>query len=253
MPSRPSRPFDLPATWSHPHSHVHASGSPLGPGDFGETVTVREAEGEVRQRPSISLGIATSDGSRVPELLRRIIAAAVAVTLIALVACDLWIARFRAWWDRHSLTASVVSNLLVLAVAALIVDEVTARRGRRKRSVSVAVQGLIVYGQARRAFDAVMGTGEHDALEELRSFASMLLTASSSLFDDPVARRFLADVERFSGSMFRTISASRGGVLSADGRALLTSEMSQLQETVQPLLARIPSADRSVFEGPSQP
>jgi hypothetical protein len=147
----------------------------------------------------------------------------------------------------------VVANLLVLAVAGLIVDEVTARRARRTRSVSVAVQGLIVYGQAHRAFDAVMGTGEHDALEEMRSFASMLLTASSSLFDDPVARHFLQQVERFSGAMYRTISASRGGVLSADNRAHLTSEMSQLTDTVQPLRDRIPNTDRSVFEAPSQP
>jgi hypothetical protein len=179
-------------------------------------------------------------------------AVVVALELIALVACDLWIERFRAWWDRHSLTSSVVSNLLVLAVAGLIVDEVTARRARQNRSVSVAVQALIVYGQARRAYDAVIANGQQDALEELRSFATMLLTASSSLFDDPVARQFLQEVERFSGLMFRTISTSSGGVLSADGRARLTSEMSQLKETVQPLLARIPSGDRSMFEAPSQ-
>jgi hypothetical protein len=73
--------------------------------------------------------------------VRRIAAAAAAATLIALVVCDQCIASFRAWWDRHSFTGSVVANLLVLAITALIVDEVVARRQQRKRGVSVAVQG----------------------------------------------------------------------------------------------------------------
>src|SRR5579862_7402597 len=120
---------------------------------------------------------------------RRIAAGAVALTLGALVGCDLWIRRVRTWGDDHSLTGSVVTNLLVLAVTALIVDAVVARRQRRQRALSVAAQGLIVYSQARRAYDAVMAVGDADsdgsaATEELRSFASMLLTASPSLFDD---------------------------------------------------------------------
>ena len=101
-----------------------------------------------------------------------------------------------------------MANLLVVAFTALIVDEVVARRQQRKRGVSVAVQGLIVYGQARRAYGAVNASGDGgsdtlDASEELRTLASMLLTASSALFDDPVARRFLEQVERFAGSMIR--------------------------------------------------
>ena len=65
------------------------------------------------------------------DLRRRVAAVCALTTLLVLVGCDLWIAGFRAWWDRHSLTASVVSSLLVLAVAGLIVDEVVARRQRR--------------------------------------------------------------------------------------------------------------------------
>jgi hypothetical protein len=61
-----------------------------------------------------------------------------AVVLLVVVGSDLWIDRARVWWDRHSITGSVVSNLLVLAVTALIVDEVVARRQRQERAVSVA-------------------------------------------------------------------------------------------------------------------
>jgi hypothetical protein len=190
--------------------------------------------------------------------LRRRVAAACAVTaLLVLVGCDLWIAGVRDWWDRHSLTGSVVSNLLVLAVAGLIVDEVVARRQRRQRAVSVAVQGLIVYGQARRAYAAVTDGSVADlrssgATDELRTLAGMLLTASPNLFDDPEARRFLDQVERFSVSLFRSISAAPGDTHSPQGVERLASEMAQLKATVEPLVARIPTEDRLVLEGSSQ-
>jgi len=189
--------------------------------------------------------------------LRRVAATVVALALLALVACDLWIQGVRVWWDRHSLTGSIVSSLLVLAVTALIVDEVVARRQRRERAVSVAVQGLIVYGQARRAYDAIVGrdtdaSRSNGAADELRTLASMLLTASPSLFDDPEARKFLEQVERFSVSMFRTLATSRGGVLDTGTRDHLASDLVRLQATIQPLVTRIPTEDRSLLEGPSQ-
>jgi len=181
----------------------------------------------------------------------------VAVLLLALVASDLWIERARVWWDRHSLTSSVVSNLLVLAVTALIVDEVIARRQRQERAVSVAVQGLIVYGQTRRTHDALVGKGGAEmssstATDELRTLASMLLTASPNLFDDPVARSFLEEVERFSASMVRMVPRWPTDALSAADRRWLVSEMSRLKEFVDPLLARIPQGDRALLEGGSQ-
>ncbi len=187
---------------------------------------------------------------------RRFAAAAVALTLVVLIASDLWITGFRSWWDGHSLTGSIVSNLLVLAVTALIVDEVVARRQRRERAVSVAVQGLIVFGQARRACRAILGAdrdepGTSAAAGEVRTLASMLLTASPSLFDDPEARRFLEEVEHFSVSMLRAVAPSSATALSAHSRERLTSELAQLQTTVAPLLARIPHKDRTLLEGPS--
>ena len=174
-----------------------------------------------------------------------------------MIACDLWLGGFRAWWNRDSLTGSIVSNLLVLAVAGLIVDDVVASRQRRARAVSVAVQGLIVFGQARRACGAILNTddktpGSGAAEDELRTLASMLLTASPNLFDDPEARLFLGQVERFSASMIHTVDASSPAALSSDSRQRLTAEMSQLESTIQPLLARIPLEDRALLEGPSE-
>jgi hypothetical protein len=190
----------------------------------------------------------------VRDLIRRLAAAIVALGLVALVAGDLSSARFRTWWDQHSLTCSIVSNLLVLAVAGLIVDEVVARRQRRERSVSVAVQGLIVFGQARRAYQAIMAGDADDrdsggVADELRTLAAMVLTASSSLFDDPEARRLLEQVERFSVSMLSAVSPKTKAKSGEDPRRALASELALLQDTVAPLLGRLPAQDQPLLEG----
>ena len=190
------------------------------------------------------------------KALRRFAAVVVALALVVLVACDLWIGNFRTWWDRHSLTGSVVSNLLVLAVTALIVDEVVARRQRRDRSVTVAVQGLIVYGQARRTHDAIVTTGAQgqsaSAGDEVRTLAAMLLSASPSLFDDPAARVFLEQVERLSVTMIRAARTPAGRAIATDDRDRLNTEMTRLTQTVQPLLTRIPPEERHLLEWESK-
>jgi hypothetical protein len=192
--------------------------------------------------------------SLVYEAVRRFAAATVAMILLALVGCDLWIRSFQLWWDRHSLTCSVATSLLVLAVAGLIVDEVVARRQRRERALSVAVQALILYGQARRAWNMVMmigdaGEGPAGTLtEELGNLASMLLTAAPGLFDDPVARRFLEEAQRFSASVLR-VALRPQGQLSENDRAHLESAMSRLRAAVEPLFTRVPDADRALLEG----
>jgi hypothetical protein len=195
----------------------------------------------------------------VKGLARRVAAAAVAGLLVALVICDLSIGTFQAWWDRHSLTGSIVSSLLVLAVTALIVDEIVARRQRKERAMSVAVQALIVYGQGRRTWDAVKSSaadekgGENGAgrvLEEWRALANMLLTASPALFEDPEALRFLEEVERFSGLILSRFRRS-DGTLADDDRQHLEDEFSKVERAVAPLMARLPKADESLFGGPS--
>jgi len=184
--------------------------------------------------------------------VRRLAAGAVAGTLLGLVACDLWVGAFRSWWDRHAFTGSVVSSLLVVAVTVLIVDEVVADRQRRDRGVTVAVQGLIVYSQTRRAYEAVTTAGEKGpgaSSEELRTLTGMLLTAAPSLFDDPVARHFLEQAEKLTAALVGAVSATSDGGLAADARRRLDSGMAQVQEAVAPLAARISVEDRSALEG----
>ncbi|MFZ0664425.1 MAG: hypothetical protein WAM97_01630 [Acidimicrobiales bacterium] len=184
--------------------------------------------------------------------IRRAGAGVVAAGLIALVVCDLSIAGFRTFWDRHSLTGSIVSNLLVLAVTALIVDEVVARRQRRERQTSVAVQALLVYGQAKRAYGSVTqqsGADQPDAgSEEIRTFASMLLTASSTLFDDPVARTFLEEVQRMAALMVRALNSRTDGRITPKNHQKLKDQMARVDAAVAPLVGRIPREERSAIE-----
>ena len=194
--------------------------------------------------------------------LRRAAAVATAGVLVGMVACDVWVAGMRAWWDRHSFTSCVVSSLLVLGVTVLILDEVLARRQRKERAVSVAVQALIVYGQALRSYDAVMamavasaggGGAELDVREEVHSLASMILVASPALFDDPEARLFLEEVQRLAGTMYGALALHKisptpptGG---GDGTvARLRAGRLNMGARVGPLAARLPDKDRAPLD-----
>jgi hypothetical protein len=78
--------------------------------------------------------------------------------------------------------------------------------------------------------------------------ASMLLSASTSLFDDPAARVFLTEVERFTGSVFRSVtSAGRDDQSLGDGDPLAQS-ISDLRATAEPLLDRLPTEVRTALQ-----
>ncbi len=203
---------------------------------------------------------------------RRPAAGAAAGVLVGLVACDVWVAGTRAWWDRHSFTSCVVSSLLVLAVTVLIIDEVLARRRRQERAGSVAVQALIVYGQALRSCDAVVamtataatrtgatGAGapedvaQVDVGDEVRSLASMILVASPALFDDPDARRFLEEVERLAGTMYGALALHKLSPAppkaGADSIvASLRAGRSKVDARIGPLAARLADKDRAPLD-----
>jgi hypothetical protein len=190
---------------------------------------------------------------------RARIASAVLVSaaLLTLVAGDLWDTAMRSWWSRHSFTGNVVSSLLIVGVTALIFDELVARRQRKARSVSVAVQAAIVYGQSRRVYDAVLATSDDDdrksAGEDLRNLAGMLLTAGPVLFDDPQARQFLTKVELLAGTIYRAFTTTTGGPVTPEVRERLKAEMTQLVEAANPLVGRIPVEEWEVPNSPEQP
>ncbi len=174
------------------------------------------------------------------QFLRRLGAVVIACALITLVACDITVHGFGAWWDEHAITTSIVSSLLIVGATALIFDEVVARRQRQDRAVAVAAQALIVYGQAREAYQATLASDDPSAVpDELRDLASNLLVAAPNLFDDSEARGFLLQADRLLSALFAALAGS-GSPQDPGTRDHLTDLMSQLQQSFEPLLTRFP-------------
>lgn len=206
-------------------------------------------------------------GSGRTALRRRVGAGAALGVLVALVASDLAVTGMRTWWDRHAFTACVVSSLLVVAVTVLVVDEIIARRQRNERATSVAVQSIIVYGQALRADNAMQSallaatSGEADGLDaaqldagrdEVRSLASMILIASPALFDDPEARLFLEAVQRLAATMYAGVgvlsSSEPGGRAAGTVLARRQECRAEVDGRIGGLAARLPMEDRAPLE-----
>ncbi|HEX4258960.1 MAG TPA: hypothetical protein VH089_27980 [Streptosporangiaceae bacterium] len=197
------------------------------------------------------------------RLIRRIGALVIAAAIVFLIIYDVASGRgFSDWWAEHAITTSLVSDLLIVGATALIFDEVHAYRQRKARSVSVAAQSLIVYGQAREAYQAVTAVVSDPSVDdtvpdELRDLASNLLVASPSLFDDRDARDFLLQLDRLMASLY---SAANGQSDRPDGIGRLdelANRMNQVQASFDPLVARFPTdyqqrvrdADRDIDSG----
>ena len=197
------------------------------------------------------------------RLFQRLGALLIAAAIVFLIVYDIVRGRgFSAWWDKHAITTSLVSDLLIVGATALIFDEVQAYRQRKDRSLTVAAQGLIVYGQAREAYQAVMAnlsdpSAGNGVPDELKDLASNLLVASPSLFDDPVARDFLLQLDRLMAALF---TAANGHADSSDGMGEtvgLTNRMNDVDSSFEPLVARFPpdyqrrvrSADDDIADG----
>lgn len=139
--------------------------------------------------------------------------AAVAATLVAcaLVLLDLTDAGLRRWWDGHALTTSMVAGLLVLLITVLVVNQVLRLRQINDRARAVAIQAAIIMTQANRASQAVSqvlaGSGDRDvAVEEFRTYTTMLLSAAPVLIDAQMSRNFLEQAQHLDGEMAWALS-----------------------------------------------
>jgi hypothetical protein len=179
-------------------------------------------------------------------------AAATLAAFVAAVVTDVTIPVVNTFWDRHSLLGSFVASVLILGVTIQVVDQVTARRRVKERERVAGVQALIVFGQALRTAKVVAATpeerGHEDPASEVQALASMLLTASAALFDDPAARAFMAEVERFASQLFQLVRSRTPDTVTDADRVKLSRSQDSLTAAVQPLLGRLDLRDVTEVE-----
>ena len=136
----------------------------------------------------------------------------------------------------------MAAGVLVLAVTTLVVDRVVRVRQLKARSYAIAAQSAIIMSQAARASKAMSaalaGAGDRDtALDELRNYLTMLLTAAPVLIDAAISRNFLERAQQLGGELARTLAASATGAQgSAISRAGLDEAVDRLRAASTPLL-----------------
>jgi hypothetical protein len=137
-----------------------------------------------RQRPTpeVSQPLETARSSELPWRLslrvgeasdkrrgtaKAVTSVVVSLGLASMVVTDIAVPGVRVWSGSHAAVTSVAGSLLVVATSVLIVDAVIARRRRKERAVSVAVQAAIVYDQAQRAYAGVTTPTIHSSSDSL--------------------------------------------------------------------------------------
>ena len=178
--------------------------------------------------------------------------------VLALIALDLVDHSFNRWFDDHAFATDAISTLLGLAVTALVIDRVTARRRLRDRSQVMAAQAAMVAAQALRAnqalTQALAGDGERDAAgDELRTFMAMMLVAGPVLMDASQTRLFLERSQHLAAEMASALSLTRSGDRPAGLDERLRTAADGVREAVQPLLEMLNLDQRSAVWGAIAP
>ena len=186
------------------------------------------------------------------------IAAAVMGLVLGLIALDVVDHASSTWFDRHSFATDAVSTLLGLAVAALVVDRISARRRLRDQAQVMAAQGAMIAAQALRATQAVTsaldGSGERDAAaDELRTFMMMMLTGAPVLMDAPDTRDFLETSQHLAAELARALGVTRSGERPDDIDQRLNDAAGQVRAAIQPLLQTLDIDQQSDLWAPARP
>ena len=178
----------------------------------------------------------------------------VVVAVAVLVVLDLSDS-VRAWWGDHPLTTNITGGLLVVLITVLVVDQLVRRRQLQDRSRAIAAQVAIVATQARRTADAVTsaidGSGDRDAaVDEVRTYMTMLLIAAPLLIDAATARAFLESAQQLGAELVRALIATPGtggGAPPADGP--MRDAVERVRLSAEPLLKVLRADERVAVTG----
>lgn len=184
--------------------------------------------------------------------------AAVLVTLVTLglVAVDVTDAAARRWWADRAFATDVMAGILVVLITVLVVDQVVRVRQLKDRARATAAQAAILMLQASRAKQnvsaAMNGSGDRDAaLDEVRTYMTILSMSAPVLIDARVSRTFLEQAQRLGAELARELAsgAKASGETSAASDSQLEDSFQRLRSASAPLLDVLTAEQRNAAGG----
>jgi hypothetical protein len=183
-------------------------------------------------------------------------AALVTLVTLGLITVDLTDAATRRWWADRALTTDVVAGILVVLITVLVVDQVVKVRQLNDRARATAAQAAILMAQASRAKQSVSaaanGSGDRNAaLDEVRTYLTMLLISAPVLIDARVSRAFLEQAQRFGAELAHALASGvkASGETSTGSDARLEDSFQRLRSASSPLLEVLTAEERSAAGG----
>jgi hypothetical protein len=183
-------------------------------------------------------------------------AALITLVTIGLVAIDLTDAAARRWWADRAFATDVVAGILVLLITVLVVDQVVRLRQLKDRARATAAQAAIVMVQAARAKQnvsaAMNGSGDQDAaLDEVRTYMTILSISAPVLIDATVSRTFLEQAQRLAADLARGLASGvkASGETSKASDSRLEDSFQRLRSASAPLLEVLTAEQRSAAGG----
>jgi hypothetical protein len=193
-------------------------------------------------------------------VLRRwpgaIAAALITLVTVALIAVDLTDSAARRWWAERAFATDVVAGILVLLITVLVVDQVVRVRQLQGRARATAAQAAILMAQAARAKQSVSaamtGSGDRDAaLDEVRTYMTLLSISAPVLIDARVSRTFLEEAQRLAAELARALGSGvdASGEPSTASISRLENAFQSLRSAAAPLREQLTAEQQSAAGG----
>ena len=183
-------------------------------------------------------------------------AAVITLVTLGLIAIDLTDAAARRWWADRAFATDVVAGILVLLITVLVVDQVVRVRQLKDRARATAAQAAILMVQAARAKQnvsaAMNGSGDQDAaLDEVRTYMTILSISTPVLIDARVSRTFLEQAQRLAAELVQGLPSGvkAAGETSTASDARLEDSFQRLRSASAPLLEVLSAEQRSAAGG----
>ena len=183
-------------------------------------------------------------------------AALITLVTLGLIAVDLTDAAARRWWADRAFATDVVAGILVVLITVLVVDQVVRVRQLKDRARATAAQAAILMLQAERAKQnvsaAMNGSGDQDAaLDEVRTYMTILSISTPVLIDARVSRTFLEQAQRLAAELVQGLPSGvkAAGETSTASDARLEDSFQRLRSASAPLLEVLSAEQRSAAGG----